>query len=148
MGLSQWLLNTPPTPGAPFVLDKDGRKYWATWHNPDIRPSLALSHRGAVVAHVYMEWGPKGLIIVDIVIDKPAYKKRGLGTVLLDEVTGFAKGKGIKLITGLIPRKDCEEDPHLLEWYRRRGFQVQPSDDPRWGAEISKDLTQPPQIIS
>ncbi len=145
MGILQWLANKPPTPNAPFVMDKDGRKYWVAWQNEDIRPSLALSHRGQVVAHVYMEWGPKGLVIVDIVIDKPRFKKRGLGTVMLNEVIAFAQSKGMKLITGLVPRKDCEEDAHLLEWYARRGFKVKPSDDPRWGAEIAKDLSETAQ---
>ncbi len=140
MGLLQLLFNAPPTPGAPFLLDRDGRKYWFAWHNEDVRPSLSLSFHGRVVAHVYTEWCPNGLVIVDIVIDKPGFKRRGLGTVMLKQVVDFAKSKGAKSITGLISKQDADDDPHLLDWYRRRGFTVRAAQEPRWGGEILLDL--------
>ena len=52
------------------------------------------------------------------------YRKRGLGSALLEYVKQYAKTHRVEQITGFISSQDT---PHevLIKWYQRHGFEVE-----------------------
>ncbi|WP_199244299.1 GNAT family N-acetyltransferase [Pseudodesulfovibrio cashew] len=79
---------------------------WFRNHVPGKRPILVHEEEGEVAAWVSFEsfYGRPAYnhtAEISIYID-PAYRRRGLGRRLLDEVMGMAPGLGIKTIVGYI----------------------------------------------
>jgi GNAT superfamily N-acetyltransferase len=69
------------------------------------------------------------------------YRKRGLGTVLLQLVIATAKHKGFSRIEGYIVEDDAAANPSLFDWYRRHGFVVREEREIRnQVASIALDL--------
>ena len=55
------------------------------------------------------------------------YRRRGLGTILLQKVIEFAKIHGFESITGDIVAQDATANPRLISWYEKHGFEFTPS---------------------
>lgn len=52
------------------------------------------------------------------------YRRRGLGTALLDLIAALAKAEGFTRLEGWISDVDYTPNPKLPDWYRARGFSV------------------------
>lgn len=59
------------------------------------------------------------------------YRRRGIGSVLLDLVITTARNRGASRIEGMVVEKDVAANPTLLDWYRRSGFSVTRDRDPK-----------------
>lgn len=53
------------------------------------------------------------------------YQKRGLGTILLQEIIQFAKFRQVKKLQGSLTQQDVSKNPRLIKWYRKHGFQIE-----------------------
>ena len=58
--------------------------------------------------------------------DTRSYRRRGLGTALLEFVVAYARKKQLKRICGSIVQKDIVRTPNLVGWYEKRGFKKGP----------------------
>lgn len=65
---------------------------------------------------------------------RTAFRRRGLGSAMLEFVVGFGKAKGADAIWGFINKEDLQKTPYLLDWYQRHGFSVRPNTNPSSGA--------------
>jgi hypothetical protein len=52
------------------------------------------------------------------------YRRKGIGSKLLTLVISFAKAQGYSKITGKVTKADFKNNPQLLDWYRKFGFDV------------------------
>lgn len=58
-------------------------------------------------------------------LPKPiSYRKQGLGSALLKAFVDYASQNGIRHIYGKVMKQDLENNPKLLEWYQRYGFET------------------------
>ncbi len=57
------------------------------------------------------------------------YRQQGLGTGLLQALLDWAKAQGVQSIQGTVYQPDIENNPKLLQWYQRQGFQALPPDE-------------------
>jgi hypothetical protein len=69
------------------------------------------------------------------------YRKRGLGTAMIEFLAGYARRKSAKRIEGEIKPHDFKNNPQLLEWYRRRGFAVVMTGEGKAAAVAKISLT-------
>jgi GNAT superfamily N-acetyltransferase len=58
------------------------------------------------------------------------YRRRGLGTELLQFVIEKAREERVARIRGFVTNQGLADNPKLLEWYRRYGFEIIPIDSP------------------
>jgi len=56
---------------------------------------------------------------------KRSYRRRGLGTLLLQRAVACAQEMGLHQIHGSIVKHGLASNPRILEWYRQNGFTVQ-----------------------
>lgn len=140
MNLPQRLFNSSPVPNAIPITDKQGQRYWQDWDDSGPTPNIFLWHRGKCIAHVYLQCGTLDLVLVDIVIDEPRFRNRGLGTSLLQTIIHWAKKQGIRSIKGLVAKHDIEANNKLLDWYHQNGFQIDLLQDDHWVARISLEI--------
>ena len=62
-----------------------------------------------------------------VVKPKPIdYRRRGLGTHLLQLAIKKARQRGIKRIYGSLIQKDINNNPNLVKWYKKHGFEIVP----------------------
>jgi GNAT superfamily N-acetyltransferase len=54
------------------------------------------------------------------------YRRRGLGTHLLQFAIKKARQRGIKRIYGSLTQKDINNNPSLVKWYKKYGFEILP----------------------
>src|SRR4028118_885751 len=54
------------------------------------------------------------------------YRRRGLGTHLLKFAIKKARQRGIKRICGSLTQKDINNNPNLVKWYKKHGFEILP----------------------
>lgn len=54
------------------------------------------------------------------------YRGRGLGSALMTFLIRYAAGYGFQAIYGNVYQQDLENNPKLLQWYQRHGFQLRP----------------------
>lgn len=54
------------------------------------------------------------------------YRRRGLGTHLLKFAIKKARQRGIKRICGSLTQKDINNNPNLVKWYKKYGFEILP----------------------
>ncbi|MGJ3246309.1 MAG: GNAT family N-acetyltransferase [Elainellaceae cyanobacterium] len=58
-------------------------------------------------------------------LPKPiSYRKQGLGSALLKAFLDYASHNGIRHIYGKVMKQDLENNPKLLQWYQRHGFET------------------------
>lgn len=74
----------------------------------------APEHLGAALLRLLVEPKP---------ID---YRRRGLGTHLLQFAIKKARQRGIKRICGSLTQKDINNNPNLVKWYQKHGFEILP----------------------
>jgi hypothetical protein len=72
----------------------------------------APPHLGAVLLRLLVELKP---------ID---YRRRGLGTHLLKFAIKKARQRGIKRIYGFLTQEDINNNPNLVKWYKKHGFEI------------------------
>lgn len=129
MNLVRSLLNACPGSSARAIRDKRGRRYWLYAYRDDntgLPFRIELVYRGKSVGYVNLLWElPEKLKAADLCV-VPDHRGRGLGAALLDEVRTLAQEHNVGVIEGLVVKKDVEETPYLLHWYRHFGFQVVP----------------------
>ncbi|WP_333265830.1 GNAT family N-acetyltransferase [Microcoleus sp. S36a_B3] len=62
-----------------------------------------------------------------VVKPKPIdYRRMGLGTHLLKFAIKKARQRGIKRIYGSLTQKDINNNPNLVRWYKKYGFEILP----------------------
>jgi N-acetylglutamate synthase-like GNAT family acetyltransferase len=62
-----------------------------------------------------------------LVKQKPMdYRRRGLGTHLLKFAIKKARQRGIKRIYGSLTQEDINNNPNLIKWYKKHGFEILP----------------------
>jgi GNAT superfamily N-acetyltransferase len=54
------------------------------------------------------------------------YRRRGLGTHLLQFAIKKARQRGIKRIYGSLTQEDINNNPNLVKWYKKHGFEILP----------------------
>jgi hypothetical protein len=59
-------------------------------------------------------------------LKRTSFRQRGLGTALLTSVISCAQEKGVKRIQGDVTRQGLIDNPRLLDWYRKHGFEILP----------------------
>jgi N-acetylglutamate synthase-like GNAT family acetyltransferase len=109
--------------------DKRGQAYQLTIaiiYRDLVRVTVNLPRSTVGYANLYFE-SPSELMLSDIQIEPP-YRNRGIGSQLIAVIKQLAREKQVQTVTGFITREDSEGTPHLLEWYKRHGFAVQPID--------------------
>jgi len=74
----------------------------------------APEHLGAALLRLLVEPKP---------ID---YRRRGLGTHLLQFAIKKARQRGIKRIYGSLTQEDINNNPNLVKWYKKHGFEILP----------------------
>ncbi len=85
----------------------------------DLRDDIALIARdgeipiGMCLTHVLRDWAYCAALYVDV-----AYRKQGIGLLLLDETQKRLKGKGIHSLAFLV--QDGSDE--LISYYAKRGF--------------------------
>lgn len=54
------------------------------------------------------------------------YQHRNLGTKILKYIIKLAKSKNVKILHGSLVKKDILDNPNLVNWYKKHGFQIEP----------------------
>ena len=72
----------------------------------------APSHLGAVLLRLLVKPKPMD------------YRRRGLGTHLLQFAIKKARQRGIKRIYGSLTQEDINTNPNLVKWYKKHGFEI------------------------
>jgi len=58
--------------------------------------------------------------------DPTDYRRRGLGSLLLQSVIEYARVSGVKWLHGSLTKQDLNGTPGLDTWYMRHGFSIGP----------------------
>ena len=53
------------------------------------------------------------------------YRIKGLGTYLLKYIIDLARSKGVQKIHGSLTKDDIDENPNLINWYKKYGFRIE-----------------------
>lgn len=120
------LLNASPNTNCEPFQDRHGWTYWLEIDHSEAGVTLIVHHRGGHIARAVVKWArPDEAILEDLLVAFSS-RKRGLASRLLDHAITLTKQHGARCLTGRVIRKDAERNPSLLDWYRRRGFDVEP----------------------
>jgi GNAT superfamily N-acetyltransferase len=126
------------------VIDNYGKEYTLVLDDSDNFLVLKLYRLEQHVGHAHcnLDISTKRMLLCDIEIFKEAdrkgidafwavvkrepdnYHRRGLGNKLLQVIIECAQRLGAVEIYGHIVEKDLVENPSLLHWYRKHGFEV------------------------
>ncbi|MFB8793122.1 MAG: GNAT family N-acetyltransferase [Microcoleus sp.] len=133
-----------------IILDREGREYrMKVAGDEDKYFIIKLLYRNSEVGRLQCVLNPPGkLMIGDIIIrndiihtpphlwarlwgrlvkPKPIdYRQRGLGTHLLQFAIAKARQRGFKRIYGSLTQEDINNNPNLVKWYKKHGFQILP----------------------
>ena len=85
---------------------------------------------GDIIIHSDVIHAPEHLgaaLLRWVVEPKPIdYRRRGLGTHLLEFAIKKARQRGIKRIYGSLTQEDINNTPNLVKWYKKHGFEILP----------------------
>ena len=85
---------------------------------------------GDIIIHSDVIHAPEhlGAALLRLVVEpKPIdYRRRGLGTHLLKFAIKKARQRGIKRIYGSLTQEDINNNPNLVKWYKKHGFEIFP----------------------
>ncbi|MEG4531048.1 GNAT family N-acetyltransferase [Microcoleus sp. D2_18a_D3] len=133
-----------------ILLDREGREYRLKVDGDKDRYFIAkLLYRNSEVGMINCVFDPPGeLMIGDLLIHndiihtpphllaalwrllvkpKPIdYRQKGLGTHLLQFAIAIARQRGVRRIYGSLIQKDINNNPNLVKWYKKHGFQILP----------------------
>lgn len=133
-----------------IILDREGREYRLQVDGDEDQLIIVkLLYRNSVIGKLqYVLDPPNEWVIGDIIIHndvihtpphllavlwrllvqpKPIdYRQRGLGTHLLQFAIARARQRGIKRIYGSLTQEDINNNPNLVKWYQKHGFQILP----------------------
>lgn len=133
------------------ILDREGRQYRLTVSEQDAVFLIQLYDRHTLIGEARcIRESPETFYLGDIaiandVIASPAnwwdsllrkipgyqpqsvsYRGKGLGSTLLQALIEQARTAGGQTLYGTVFRQDCENNPNLLQWYQKHGFEIQP----------------------
>jgi ribosomal protein S18 acetylase RimI-like enzyme len=133
-----------------IVRDRQGREYRLQVNGDEDSYLIAkLLYRNSAVGMLHCVLSPPDkLMIGDIIIrddvihapphlgaalwellvkPKPIdYRRMGLGTHLLQFAIKKARQRGIKRIYGSLTQEDINNNPNLVKWYEKHGFEILP----------------------
>ena len=67
------------------------------------------------------------VLLRQLVEPKPIdYRRRGLGTHLLQFAIARARQRGVRRICGSLTQEDINNNPNLVKWYEKHGFEILP----------------------
>ncbi|MGB8690169.1 MAG: GNAT family N-acetyltransferase [Microcoleus sp.] len=130
-----------------IILDREGREYRMKVYEDEDQYFIKLLYRNSEVGIIHCVLNPPGkLMIGDIIIrndiihtpphllavlwrllvkPKPIdYRRIGLGTHLLQFAIARARQRGFKRIYGSLTQEDINNNPNLVKWYKKHGFQI------------------------
>jgi GNAT superfamily N-acetyltransferase len=85
---------------------------------------------GDIIIHSDVIHAPPhlGAVLLRLLVKpKPMdYRRRGLGTHLLKFAIKKARQRGIKRIYGSLTQEDINNNPNLVKWYKKHGFEILP----------------------
>ncbi|MDJ0703767.1 MAG: GNAT family N-acetyltransferase [Leptolyngbyaceae cyanobacterium MO_188.B28] len=150
------------------IFDKKGRRYLSTIVEVDSQLLINLYNQHMVVGQVRcIRESSAALMLKDIAIanevnlapmniwfkilhkipgwrSKPInYRRQGLGSALIRRLIQYARENGIEFLHGEVFRPDLENNPNLLQWYQKRGFEIKqptPYDNPDIIAKLHMHL--------
>ena len=121
--LIQSLFNSAPEPGAPFLLDVKGRKYWyVTEGRPE---DIYFFHKRRFSGHINLRWDYHSLEICDMVIFDYRNRGNGLGSQMFALVKELALKEDMREIHGIIHPERPEDRDRLERFYRNQGCRVE-----------------------
>lgn len=150
------------------IFDRQGRCYISSIVEVDSRLLIQLHNQQMVVGEVKcVREAQATLMLKDIAIANEAspkpmniwikilhkipgyqpklinYRHQGLGSALIKCLIQYARDNGVLFLYGEVFRPDLENNPNLLQWYQKRGFEIkQPSlyDNPDIVAKLHMDI--------
>lgn len=150
------------------IFDRKGRSYISSIVEGDSRLLIQLHSQHMLVGEVKcVRESQAALMLKDIAIANEAspnpmnfwmkmlhkipgyqpklvnYRDQGLGSALLSRLIQYAQDNGIQFLHGEVFRPDLENNPKLLQWYQKHGFEIkQPSleDNPDIVAKLHMHL--------
>ncbi len=123
------LLNARPNARCEPFRAGISRRYWLEVNHSEAGVTMTVHYRGGRVAQAVIAWaGPDEAVLEDILVASSC-RKRGLATHLLDRAVILVGQHGARRLTGRVIRKDAELIPALLDWYKRRGFEIEAVQD-------------------
>lgn len=111
------------------LTDKFGRRYLVeVYCGPDSLLLDVLDEHGRA-AEMACSFERNDMRIDDFMVNdsregEPPRRNRGLGTGLLGLAMEYARHRGATCVRGEVVEGDLRASPHLLAWYRSRGFRV------------------------
>ncbi|MEG4294724.1 GNAT family N-acetyltransferase [Microcoleus sp. C2C3] len=136
--------------GQMIIRDRQGREYRLQVNgDEDSYFTAKLLYRNSAIGMLQcVLYPPDKLVIDDILIrddvihvsehlgaallrllvePKPIdYRRMGLGTHLLQFAIKKARQRGIKRICGSLTEQDINNNPNLVKWYEKHGFEILP----------------------
>ncbi|NJL89740.1 MAG: GNAT family N-acetyltransferase [Coleofasciculaceae cyanobacterium SM2_1_6] len=132
-----------------IFIDRKRRKYYLQVNESTDFFTAKLLYRNSKIGEIKGAFNsPDEFLISDIyiqnnVIHKPSnllialwrlifkpkpidYRQNGLGTYLLQTTLAIARQNGLKRIYGSLTQEDINNNPNLIRWYKKHGFQVLP----------------------
>ncbi|CBN57566.1 MULTISPECIES: GNAT family N-acetyltransferase [Kamptonema] len=133
-----------------IILDREGREYHLKVAGEEDQYFIAkLLYRNSEVGRIQCVFNPRGELVINdlfihndiihtpphllavlwrlLVKPKPIdYRQRGLGTHLLQFVIARYRQRGFKRIYGSLTQEDINNNPNLVKWYEKLGFQILP----------------------
>lgn len=133
-----------PTQFPKTVVAKDGKRYRIILKLAGQVVWLELCRGSQTIGYARCILEGPSLLLGDLIIEEPnsggliglirqvlqaapkTYRGKGLGTALLQQVIATSKDLSIQQIHGSVTQADLDTTPHLLDWFKRHGFQVEP----------------------
>jgi hypothetical protein len=133
------------------IRDKAGRTYGLTYASQGTWDLIQLYDTQQLVGEAKLApASPTAFLIKDIAIANQAlppapytnYRNKGLGSALLRWLSTHVQTYGAQALMGDIYQQDIENTPHLLQWYQKQGFAVQPPR-PNMGPDVIAQIYKP-----
>lgn len=87
----------------------------------DVEVEAAVMTRWFPFRRLIAKWWPS--------IGTTNYRKRGIGTLLLQSLLTWCSENGFSEVFGTVVQKDLVNTPVLLAWYARHEFEILPPDE-------------------
>ena len=119
--------NIFPYPDTPFIKTEDGSVFWIDF--VDKRPpQISIGKSGHHCGIINLIWNYESLEVWDINLF-PKYRGKGVGTLLLNWLIGYARQENMRYLWGAVSPEDEQDFDRLMAWYLRNGFERESSKD-------------------